>query len=626
MSVADHIQVATFAILLSYAGSPSASGAEEAPRPNVVLILVDDLGWQDVGCYDVDEPCPFETPNIDRLASRGTLFRQAYSPAPTCAPSRAAILSGTHPARAQKTHVVGGAPPAPHVAASPLISPWYSGRMPLSDVTIAEALKPHGYTTGHVGKWHVAINHNAFPQPADQGFDFTRADRGATVPQRPHRLTDFATADENDPYRLDEDGFPFDQNTEDALTFLRTHKAEPFFLYHATWLVHTPIHTRSEALLRKYCEKMNVPFPTEPDEWLLEGQRNPYYGAMVEMLDHYVGEVISYLDETEDPRRPGHTLAENTYVIFTSDNGGMERVPGEEITDNRPLDKGKINAKEGGVRVPLIVRGPGIPAGAVSDAMVNGLDFYPTILEWTSAERPASQRLDGVSLAPYLAADPADRPVIREADGVPRETMVWHFPHSSMQSTIRIGGEKLIRNWNEALLPGQEGLDLFELYDERGNRVDIEEARDLAAERPELAAAMNAELQRRLDEMNASPPYLNPQAPRAGANRKKVCRPLDHGRDGNVVWATFEERGADVVQVDLLYTNNGGERYEEWYRLPARLDGERAEATLPDGTTHYVFNFIDENRYLVSYPEMAPERRRPAPPSARAFAVADESR
>nr|WP_207622132.1 sulfatase [Alienimonas californiensis] len=589
-----------------------------------MLILADDLGWQDVGCYDVDEPCPYETPNIDRLATQGTKFWQAYSPAPTCAPSRAAILSGTHPARAQKTHVVGGAPPAPHSPASPLISPWYSGRMPLSDVTIAEALKPYGYTTGHVGKWHVAINHNAFPQPEDQGFDFTRSDRGATSSQRPHRLTDFATVAEDDPYRLDEDGFPFDQNTEDALTFLRTHKAEPFFLYHATWLVHSPIHTRSEALLRKYCEKMNVPFPTEPEEWLLEGQQNPFYGAMVEMLDHYVGEVIGYLDETDDPRRPGHKLAENTYVIFTSDNGGMEKHPGEIITDNAPLDKGKINAKEGGVRVPLIVRGPGVPAGAESDAMVNGLDFYPTILEWTGAPRPVAQRLDGVSLASYLAADPADRPPLLDSDGAPRDTMVWHFPHGPMQSTIRIGGEKLVRNWGETLLPGQEGLDLFRLYDEGGNRVDLEEARDLSAERPARAAAMNAELERRLAAMNASAPYLNPDARRAGPERAKVCRPLDHGRDGNVVWATFEERGANVVRADLIYTNNGGERYEEWYRLPARLDGERAEATLPGDATHYLFNFVDENHYLVSYPAMAPEKGRSEPPSTAAFTAAAE--
>ena len=183
-------------------------------RPNVVIILADDLGWQDVGCYDIDEPSPMETPNIDALARRGVLFRQGYSPAPTCAPTRIAIMSGRHPAVLQKTHVVGGNPPTPYnKTAHPLMDPWYSGRMKLSEVTIAEALKSNGYKTGHSGKWHMAIDHNAFPQPEDQGFDFSRHDLGESRAMKPHRLTGFATNAKNDPYRLDAAGFPKDQMT-----------------------------------------------------------------------------------------------------------------------------------------------------------------------------------------------------------------------------------------------------------------------------------------------------------------------------------------------------------------------------------------------------------------------------
>ena len=142
----------------------------------MVLILTDDLGWQDVKCYDIDEPSPMETPNIDRLAERGVKFWQAYSPAPTCAPSRCAIMSGNHPARAQKTHVVGGAPPTPnHKLAWSMIAPWYSGRMPANEKTLAKSLKTNGYVTWHSGKWHMAIDHKAFPQPEDQGFDWTRS-------------------------------------------------------------------------------------------------------------------------------------------------------------------------------------------------------------------------------------------------------------------------------------------------------------------------------------------------------------------------------------------------------------------------------------------------------------------
>ena len=252
----------------------SVSDASTRPeKPNVILILTDDLGWQDVKCYDIDEPSPMETPNIDKLAQRGVMFWQGYSPAPTCAPTRCAIMSGDHPARAQKTHVVGGAPPVPyHKTLHRMMPPWYSGRMPIETVTIAEALQANGYSTGHCGKWHMAINHNAYPQPEDQGFAWTRHNLGTTARMRPHRLTGFATDQPDDPYRLDEDGFTTHRNSEDALTFVRENKGKPFFLYYCTWLVHTPIHTRSERLLDKYCSKLGVERPANPDEWAGEGQ------------------------------------------------------------------------------------------------------------------------------------------------------------------------------------------------------------------------------------------------------------------------------------------------------------------------------------------------------------------
>ncbi|MFT5127340.1 MAG: arylsulfatase A-like enzyme [Rhodothermales bacterium] len=578
-------------------------------HPNIVLILTDDLGWQDVGCYDIGKPCPYETPQIDQLAREGVLFWQAYSPAPTCAPSRASILSGKHPARLQKTHVVGGAPPAPYVTNSPLMSPWYSGRMPTSEITIAEALKEAGYKTGHVGKWHAAINHRAFPGPSDQGFDFTRMSIGATK-KMPNRLADFASSAETDPFRLDENGFPFHQNSEDALEFLRTVEDKPFFLYYATWLVHTPIHTRSEALLRKYCKKMKVPFPSNPKTWKIPGQKNPYYAAMVESLDYYIGQLLSHFKETDDPRWPGHKLVENTYIIFSSDNGGMETHPGEIITDNAPLDKGKINAREGGVRVPLIIKGPGIPAGAQSQAMVNGLDFYPSILSWTRTPRPPTQDLDGANLASYLTGKLADIAKI----GPGRDTMVWHFPHASMQSTIRQGKFKLIRRWQDALL-NRPALELFDLD------ADIAEAKNLAGAMPEKARQMDQLLEKNLRAMKASQPYLNPTCKAKFPGKDSVCTPLNRGRDGNRVWLNFRENGARVVRGQLIYTDNGGHKYEEWYRAEAKLKGKRLEAQLSAGATHYVFNLIDENHFLVSHPRMKLETDRSAPFSARAIAV-----
>ena len=375
-------------------------------KPNVVLILTDDLGWQDVKCYDIDEPSPMETPNIDSLAERGVKFWQAYSPAPTCAPSRCAIMSGNHPARAQKTHVVGGAPPTPnHKFGWTMIAPWYSGRMPENEMTIARVLQQNGYVTGHSGKWHMAIDHKAFPQPEDQGFDWTRSSRGARSGM-PNRVEGFASTRVKDPYRLDENGYPYHQTSEDALTFLRENHDKPFFLYYATWLVHTPIHTRSEKLLEKYCKKLGVERPADNQGWTKKGQNNPFYCAMVEELDYYMGKVFNYLNNTEDPRWPGHKLVENTYIIFTSDNGGMEGHPREVITDNYPLDKGKISLMEGGTRVPLIITGPGIKEGIESDVMVNGLDFYPTLLTLTGTPKPDGKNLDGADLKDLLLNNP----------------------------------------------------------------------------------------------------------------------------------------------------------------------------------------------------------------------------
>ena len=589
----------------------SVSDASTRPeKPNVILILTDDLGWQDVKCYDIDEPSPMETPNIDKLAQRGVMFWQGYSPAPTCAPTRCAIMSGDHPARAQKTHVVGGAPPVPyHKTLHRMMPPWYSGRMPIETVTIAEALQANGYSTGHCGKWHMAINHNAYPQPEDQGFAWTRHNLGTTARMRPHRLTGFATDQPDDPYRLDENGFATHQNSEDALTFVRENKGKPFFLYYCTWLVHTPIHTRSERLLDKYCSKLGVERPANPDEWAGEGQTNPFYCAMVEELDYYMGQLFDYLDATEDPRWPGHMLSENTYIIFTSDNGGMEGHPGEIITDNFPLNRGKISAMEGGTRVPLIITGPEIEAGVQSNVMVNGLDFYPTILSWTATPAPEGKRFDGCDLSVLLANDATDATWVREADGGVRDTMIWHFPNSiALESTIRIGDYKLVRNYDYINNPRTPELELFRLYETKNGkqqRCDIEELHDLAASMPEKALAMNAKLTEVLAEMQASYPYYNPHFKNLLPNKEKVPEVLSYRQDGRVVEFTYKQNGAQVVRANLLYTLNGGQRYEEWFRMSAKvMPGLKVSATLPEGTTHFVVNLIDANNFLVSYPDV----------------------
>jgi len=624
-------------VVLGLSGLSLATERSEKPpvarpsKPNVVLLLADDLGWQDLKCYDIGEPSPYESPNIDAFARRGVLFREAYSPAPTCSPSRCAILAGKHPARLQKTHVVGGAPPVPGGPYDRIITPWYSGRLRVEETTIAEALQKNGYRTGHSGKWHIAIDHYAYPQPEDHGFDVTFHGRGANTKMSPHRLTGFATNADDDPYRLDAKGFPRDEVTLNAMAFMEESKHEPFFLYYAAWLVHYPIQTRSKALLEKYCDKLGVEFPQDPEGWPLDGQRNPYYCAMVEMLDAYVGRLIDYLETTDDPRWPGHKLIENTYVIFSSDNGGCEGGPKETYTDNYPLDKGKSSAKEGGVRVPMIFVGPGIKKGVDSHVLVNGIDFYPTILSWTKTPTPDGVELDGCDLSTLLKNQPTDATLVKDRSGAVRNIMIHHFPHgSSAQSTLRSGGCKLIYNYDhigndeDSRRPPLPELELYRLYDGT-SRIDIEEARNLVSTQPERVQAMKAKLFTELDAMGASRPYLNPKARLWVPNKENVCTPLKAQRDGHTVSLSFKENGARVIKGYLMVTDNGGEKSEEWFRKKAVVTADGTlSAELPEGTTHYLFTLIDENNFLVTYPElddMGAVRKKKKPFSSYAIGV-----
>lgn len=513
------------------------------------------------------------------------------------------------------THVSGGRPPRPHhLTRWPMLSPWYSGRMPAETVTIAEALKVHGYTTGHSGKWHVAMNHHGYPQPEDQGFDYTRNSRGVQTRMKPDRLTGFATDAANDPYRLDVNGFPFDQTHEDAMTFLKENHDEPFFLYYATWLVHAPLVMRSEALLRKYEAKLGVTLTEEHAEtWKQDGQTNPFYCAMVEQLDYYLGGLFDYLETTEDPRWPGHKLAENTYIIFSYDNGGMRGSRDEIYTDNTPLSKGKISVMEGGTRVPLLIAGPGIARNVQSDVMVNGLDFYPTILSLTGAPVPEGKQFDGLDISSLLLENPKDASLIRTAEDTVRDTMVWHFPNSAaLESSIRIGDYKLVRNYQHLPADVSE-LELYRLYNSESGaqvRVDIEEAHNLAETMPEKAQLMNQKLTDLLTEMEASYPYWNPNSGDPLPHQEAVCKVLSAQQNGNEVVVRYRGNGAKVVRANLIYTLNGGEQYEEWFRVPAVVtDDATVVAALPAGTTHYFFNLIDENNFLVSYPEIDEAKR-----------------
>ena len=579
---------------------PLARVVADDVKPNVVLILVDDLGWQDVKCYDIDEPSPMETPNLDALAKKGIMFWQAYSPAPVCAPSRAAILSGEHPARNGMTSVAGGYPPHAGGPNAEQISPFYTARMPISQFSLAEAMKANGYVTAHSGKWHISKHHYDYPTPYFHGFDQSTHDRGVQCTMQPDRLTGFATHDPKDPYRLDANGMPFDVPQDAALNFIKENKDEPFFLYYATWLVHAPIVMRSEALLRKYETKLGVTLTDEhKNSWKTPGQTNPFYCAMVEQLDYYVGQIFTYLETTEDPRRPGHKLVENTYIIFTSDNGGMEGGGNEIYTDNYPLDRGKISTREGGVRVPLIITGPKIPAGVQTDVMVNGLDFYPTILSLINGEKPADKHFDGCDLAPLLTTDPTDANLIRDATGQVRDTMMWHFPQMENSSAIRVGDYKLMRRYNGR----RSTVSLNRLYQTTGGlsvRGDIEEAHDLSAEMPEKTAELDALLTEMLEESGGRVPYWNPTANADLPGKEKAPVVIAQGQKQGKVGVAYRNNGADVVHADLIYTLNDG---REWLRASGEIKAnDRVLFDLPTGTTHYFVNLVDENNFLVIHP------------------------
>lgn len=577
-------------------------------KPNVILLLTDDFGQQDIGCYDLDNSIPYETPFLDSLSKKGVMFTQAYSPAPTCAPSRSAILSGLHPARTNLTHVSGGILPVPgNFKHSANITPYYKGHSSVSSNGLAKVLKANGYLTGHAGKWHMQDPSSKYAPP--QGFDYTASNRGATI-TTPDRSKIFASTEPSNPYQLDANGFPQHDNLDDAIKFLKiaNEQDKPFFLYWCTFLVHAPVHTRSRELLEKYCEKMNVPFPkdakTPPITKSEDGQKNPYYGAMVEMLDYYCSQLYKYLLETEDPRWKGHKLYENTYIIFSSDNGGMEGST-ERYTDNFPFQKGKISAMEGGIRVPLFIIGPNIPAGVTSDVLVNGLDFYPTIMSWTKSKVPEGKRFDGLDLSNFLVKNPKDASLIKDKNNKVRDTMLWHFPNASAQeSAIRIGDYKLVRNYGT-----KPELELFRLYDsQKKANLDISEETNLAEKMPEKTAEMNKVLTKILAEMDADEPYLNPNAVQAPATKKNVPSVASHEVKGDAVEFVLKGNGAKIIRADLIYTTSDADPKHPWKRVKRiDLSGNKASVTLPAKTTYYYLNLIDENNFLVCYPQILDE-------------------
>ena len=448
---ADGVTILEFAI--DHATSVNRPGQADR-KPNIVFFLVDDLGWTDLGCYGSDF---YQTPHIDRLAAEGVRFTDAYAACNACSPTRAAVLTGNYPARLKLTDWIPGQRSLPN---HKLKSPKWTQQLEHRHTTLAEALKAEGYRTIHIGKWHLGGTEF---YPKKQGFDINVGGSYIGAPgsyYHPYyRKPGSASGPiENLPPGGPEGRYLTDRLTDEAVRLIDESKNEPFFLYLASYSVHTPIQPRPD--LKAHYEN-DVTAGTR--------HKNPNYAAMVGAVDESVGRVLKQLKDSG--------VADNTLIVFTSDNGGMHKV-----TSNFPLRGGKGMAWEGGTRVPLIVKAPGLtPTGKICREPVISVDFYPTILDivGVAGDSPHNRDIDGVSLTSLLRSPDAD---------LERDAIYWHYPHYNVllgvpHSSIRAGRYKLIEFFED------NRVELFDLKN------DIGEQKNLAIQQPDKAAELLKSLQ-----------------------------------------------------------------------------------------------------------------------------------
>ena len=457
--------------------------------PNILLILIDDLGWTDLACYG---SAFYDTPNLDRLAGEGLLFTDAYSSCPVCSPTRASIMSGKYPARVGVTQYIPG-----HAVGRLQDVPYFHG-LPISEYSIATALKDGGYQTWHVGKWHLG---GARTTPERHGFAVNIAGLGWGMPQNgyfsPYGMANLPDGEAGE--------YLTDRLTDEAIRLIEVRdSSRPFFLNLAHYAVHIPIQP-PPGLVDKY-RKRAADMGLDKQDVIVEGepfgcehlhgervlrrirQSDAAYAAMVENLDLNVGRVLDCLAEQD--------LTDNTLVLVTSDNGGLatsnrrEGVP----TSNAPLAEGKGWMYEGGTRVCQMARLPGVTEpGSVCRVPVTSTDLYPTFLEVAGCPPQPDQHRDGVSLLPLFQGE----------SSLAREAIFWHYPHYANQGgrpagAVRRGDWKLIQHFED------DRLELFNLRD------DESETTDLAATHPGDVRELRGLLSDWRQEIEALIPKPNP--------------------------------------------------------------------------------------------------------------------
>jgi len=439
-------------------GAASTSGKQT----NIILIMIDDLGWMDLHCQGNNR---LDTPNIDKLASQGMRFTDAYAAAPVCSPTRASIMTGQSPARLRITnHLPDREQFQPDNAK--LRSAEVLPHLPLEHVTLAERLKEAGYATAFLGKWHLSGHgkdgDHAEPKlrPEHQGFDVNVGGCGLGGPPsyfEPYRIPNIKPRREGE--------YLPDRLADEAIDFMRANRKKPFFVALWNYTVHWPMQA-PENLVKKYESRVGP------------GVKDARYAAMIEAMDAAIGRVAATLDELK--------LADNTLVIFTSDNGGYGGV-----SDCRPLRASKGYLYEGGIRVPLIVRWPGtVRSGTICQTPVISTDFYPTILEVAGLTPNKSKALDGESILPSL----------RQTGRLKRKAIFFHYPNYAWHRSNRLGGAireddyKLIKWYDD------ESVELYNLAD------DLSEKNDLSQKMPRKAADLKRKLEAWLTESGAAMP------------------------------------------------------------------------------------------------------------------------
>ena len=458
-------------------------------KPNIIFMLIDDLGWRDLSCYG---SVFYETPVLDRLAKEGMQFSNAYASCPVCSPTRASIMTGRYPARVGVTHYIGGKD------YGKLLHVPYTRELPLAEKSLASVLKKAGYATWHVGKWHLGDEPY---YPEKHGFDVNIGGCNMGYPYSgfwsPWNIPTLENGKDGE--------YITDHLTDRAIDLIRNReKDQPFFLNLWHYAVHVPIQAHSKDIA--YFEEKARRLGLDRRNAFVEGeffpgshpgcigkrivrrvvQSDPEYAAMVYNLDQNIGRVLNELINQGIDRE--------TIIIFVSDNGGVSTSEGSP-TCNRPLAEGKGWMYEGGLKVPQIIKWDGhIKPGSICNELVTSTDFYPTLLDYAGLPSMPEQHKDGVSLVPILDGK----------GGLDREAIFWHFPHYGNQGgspacSVRRGKYKLIRFFED------DHLELYDLENDKGERDD------LYFSHPEIAGELDSLLSAWLKDVCAKIPELNPE-------------------------------------------------------------------------------------------------------------------